>query len=57
MTNNFVKAKQDKYGNGKTNGRPKKKSTVLNADRRIYDIVSNEIFQTMYHIVFLNSQL
>lgn len=43
MTNNFIKSKQDKYGNGKTNGRPKKKSTILQAERRDNDIVSDEM--------------
>ncbi|CAF1288923.1 unnamed protein product [Rotaria sordida] len=38
ITTNFVKSKQEKYGNGKTNGRPKKKSTILQAERRINDI-------------------
>lgn len=42
MNNNFVKERQDKYGNGKTNGRPKKKSMLLQAERRHDDIVSNE---------------
>jgi hypothetical protein len=35
-----VKLKQDKYGNGKTNGRPKTKSSVVQAERRNNDIVS-----------------
>jgi len=43
MINNFVKSVQDKYGNGKTNGRPKRKSTILQAERRDHDIVSNEL--------------
>ncbi|CAF1586208.1 unnamed protein product, partial [Adineta steineri] len=38
MSNNLVKSKQEKYGNGKTNGRPKKKSTILQAERRRVDI-------------------
>ncbi|CAF1163253.1 unnamed protein product [Adineta steineri] len=38
MNNDLVKSKQDKYGNGKTNGRPKTKSTVLQAERRRVDI-------------------
>lgn len=40
MTNNYIKLKQDQYGNGKTNGRPKKKSIVLQAERRVKDVVS-----------------
>lgn len=44
MTNNFVKLKQDKYGNGKTNGRPKKRSSILQAERRVNDVVSCELF-------------
>lgn len=43
MTNNFVKSQQDKYGNGKTNGRPKRKSVILQAERRTKDIVSSKI--------------
>lgn len=43
MINNFVKVQQDKYGNGKTNGRPKRKSAVLQAERRVKDIVSSKI--------------
>ncbi|CAF2951727.1 unnamed protein product [Rotaria sp. Silwood2] len=38
VTTNFVKSKQEKYGNGKTNGRPKRKSTILQAERRTNDI-------------------
>ncbi|CAF1521470.1 unnamed protein product, partial [Adineta steineri] len=38
MSNNLVKSKQDKYGNGKTNGRPKKKSLILQAERRTFDL-------------------
>ena len=38
-----MKSKQEKYGNGKTNGRPKRKSTILQAERRTNDIVSDEI--------------
>ncbi|CAM4810212.1 unnamed protein product [Rotaria magnacalcarata] len=38
MTNNYIKLKQDQYGNGKTNGRPKKKSIVLQAERRVNDV-------------------
>ncbi|CAF4693868.1 unnamed protein product, partial [Rotaria socialis] len=28
-----------KYGKGKTNGRPKKKSTILQAERRVNDVI------------------
>ncbi|CAF2958839.1 unnamed protein product, partial [Rotaria sp. Silwood2] len=38
ISNNLVRSKQDRYGNGKTNGRPKRKSTFLQAERRIIDI-------------------
>ncbi|CAF4130304.1 unnamed protein product [Rotaria magnacalcarata] len=38
VTTNFVKTKQEKYVNGKTNGRPKRKSTILQAERRTNDI-------------------
>ncbi|CAF1297631.1 unnamed protein product [Adineta steineri] len=38
ISNNLVKRQQEKYGNGKTNGRPKKKSTILQAERRNVDI-------------------
>ncbi|CAF1297592.1 unnamed protein product [Adineta steineri] len=38
MNNDLVKSKQDKYGNGKTNGRPKKKSLILQAERRTFDL-------------------
>ncbi|CAF4506679.1 unnamed protein product, partial [Rotaria magnacalcarata] len=35
MVNNFVQAKQNKYG--KTKGRPKQKSAILQAERKIKD--------------------
>ncbi|CAF4370439.1 unnamed protein product, partial [Adineta steineri] len=38
MNNDLVKSKQDKYGNGKTNGRPKKKSLILKAERPTFDL-------------------
>ncbi|CAF1325965.1 unnamed protein product, partial [Rotaria magnacalcarata] len=41
MVNNFVQAKQNKYG--KTKGRPKQKSAILQAERKIKDTVSFEI--------------
>ena len=44
MTNSFVKLKQDKYGNGKSNGRPKKRSSILQAERRVSDVVSCGLF-------------
>jgi hypothetical protein len=46
-----VKKKQDTFGNGKTNGRPKKKSTISQAERRITDIVSfhMNLDGTSYH--------
>ncbi|CAF1521050.1 unnamed protein product, partial [Rotaria sordida] len=37
MTNDFVKLKQDKYGNGKTNRKPKK-SLMLQAECRVNDV-------------------
>ncbi|CAF4808891.1 unnamed protein product [Rotaria socialis] len=36
--NNIVRIKQDKYGNGKTGGRQKRKSMIEQAERRIDDI-------------------
>ena len=44
MTNSFVKLKEDKYGNGKSNGRPKRRSSILEAERRVNDVVSCELF-------------
>ena len=44
MTNSFVKLKQDKYGNEKSNGRPKKRSLILQAERRVSDVVSCRLF-------------
>ncbi|CAM4939601.1 unnamed protein product [Rotaria socialis] len=38
MSNSLVQLKQEKYGKGKTNGRPKKKSTILQAERRVNDV-------------------
>ena len=38
-----MRIKQDKYGNGKTGGRRKRKSTIEQAERRIDDIVSVEV--------------
>lgn len=53
MINNFVRVQQDKYGNGKTNGRPKRKSAILQAERRIKDIVSFEmILNTIIYRLF-----
>lgn len=53
MINNFVRVQQDKYGNGKTNGRPKRKSAILQAERRIKDIVSFEmILNTIIYLLF-----
>jgi hypothetical protein len=55
MSNNFVKDRQDKYGNGKTSGRPKKKSSLLQAERRNNDIVSDEMIlnDILYNFVFI----
>ena len=44
MTNSFVKLKQDKDGNGKSNGRPKRRSSILEAERRVNVVVSCELF-------------
>ncbi|CAF3847856.1 unnamed protein product, partial [Rotaria sp. Silwood1] len=38
MDNDLVKHKQIQYGNGKTNGRPKRKSVVEQAERRTNDV-------------------
>ena len=50
MDNKLVKDKQTKYGNGKTNGRPKKKSHIAQAERRTNDIVGYNV--TLYHILY-----
>jgi hypothetical protein len=47
-----VKIRKEKYGNGKTNGRPKKKSLNSLAERRSKDIVSLKEFQIVRHIGF-----
>ena len=44
MANSIIKLKQDKYGNGKSNGRPKKRSSTLQAERRVNDVVNCELF-------------
>ncbi|CAF2728490.1 unnamed protein product [Rotaria sp. Silwood2] len=55
MTNSFVKLKHNKYGNGKTNGRPKTKSLILQAERRVHDIpminLSNKENENLLSIV------
>ena len=38
-----MRIKQDKYGNSKTGGRQKRKSTIEQVERRIDDIVSVEM--------------
>ncbi|CAF1498990.1 unnamed protein product, partial [Didymodactylos carnosus] len=40
MNNNFVKERQDKYGNGKTNGRPKIKPMINLADQENKNLLS-----------------
>lgn len=50
-----MKSKQDKYGNGKTGGRPKTKSTILQAERRIQDRVSSEIMLNNISKIFFFS--
>ena len=55
MTNNFVKFQQDKYGNGKTNGRPKRKSAILQAERRTKDIVRSKMILNGKKQLFLSA--
>ncbi len=56
MINNLVNSKKNKYGNSKTNGRPKKKSAISQAERRINNIVSDKVIFWMVHrIVFFGS--
>jgi len=50
MDNKLVKHKQTKYGNGKTNGRPKQKGVVAQAERRKNDILGNKV--TLYSISY-----
>ncbi|CAF3060653.1 unnamed protein product [Rotaria sp. Silwood2] len=38
MENELAQKKKDTYGNGKTNGRPKRKSVVVQAERRTNDV-------------------
>lgn len=50
MENKLVKKKRDIYGNGKTNGRPKRKSVVAQAERRTNDVVGGKI--NLYNISY-----
>jgi hypothetical protein len=43
MNNKFVKMQQEKYGNDKAHGRPKKRSIHSNAERRVKDTVGFKI--------------
>ena len=53
----MVKLKQVKYTNGKTNGRPKRKNAVAEAERRTNDIVSNKVTLYRIRIVVFTSHL
>ncbi len=48
--------KQNKHGNGKTNGRPKRKSVVAQAERRTNDIVSDKVTLDGNRIIYFNSR-